>query len=94
MAVTIHRTDLIGLGLLFAAASFLLGLALLIPARRRRLQEEREGAPGQADLLLASHRPLPGRHRRYLDGRGLLFRLLDERIELETPDGGWPAGRS
>jgi len=47
MAVAIHRTDLIGLGLLFAAASFVLGLALLIPARRRRLQEEREGAPGR-----------------------------------------------
>ena len=47
VAVAIHRTDLIGLGLLFAAASFVLGLALLIPARRRRLQEEREGAPGR-----------------------------------------------
>ena len=47
VAVTIHRTDLIGLGLLFAAASFVLGLALLIPARRRRMQEEREGAPGR-----------------------------------------------
>ena len=47
VAVTINRTDLVGLGLLFAAASFVLGLALLIPARRRRLQEEREGAPGR-----------------------------------------------
>ena len=46
VAVMIHRTDLIGLGLLFAAASFLLGLALLILAAVGGCKRS-EGAPGQ-----------------------------------------------
>jgi hypothetical protein len=47
VAVVMHRTNLIGIGLVIAAASFLLGVLLLIPSRRRRLREEREGAPGR-----------------------------------------------
>ena len=47
VAVVMHRTDLIGLGLLIAFASVALGLLLLALGRRRRLREEREGAPGR-----------------------------------------------
>ena len=36
IAVVIHRTDLIAIGLAIAAASAALGVVLLIPARRAR----------------------------------------------------------
>jgi hypothetical protein len=45
VAVAIHRTDLIGLGLLIAGGSGVVGLVLFALGRRARLREEREGAP-------------------------------------------------
>ena len=44
-----------------------------------------------ADILLACIALYPVVTAGIWTAGGLLFRLLDERIELETPDGGWPA---
>ncbi|HET6697416.1 MAG TPA: hypothetical protein VFG85_12990 [Gaiellaceae bacterium] len=45
VAIVMHRSDLIGIGLLIAGSSGVLGLVLLALGRRGRLREEREDAP-------------------------------------------------
>lgn len=42
VAVVRSQSRIIGIGLLIAAASFLLAIALFLPSRRMRLHEERE----------------------------------------------------
>ena len=44
-----------------------------------------------ADILLACIALYPVVTAGIWTAGGVLFRLLDERIELETPAGGWPA---
>jgi hypothetical protein len=46
IALVIHRTDLIALGLVIAGAAGALGALLLVPARRARIRREDAGAPG------------------------------------------------
>ena len=45
VAVVMERTDFILYGLVIAGGSFLLGSAMLLSERARRLREEREAAP-------------------------------------------------
>lgn len=45
IAVVVHRTDLIVIGLAIAAVSGALGALLLVPARQARIRREDEGAP-------------------------------------------------